>query len=113
MEYFKLQIGCIIILLYVGFIYVKECRRYHRKLNETLFDELLEIGLISIALDGATAFTVNHLDTVPDILNKILHIAFLISLDSVIFVLFLYMLFMTGAFPKKNSKEPRCLCRLS
>lgn len=105
MEYFKLQIGCIIILLYVGFIYVKECRRYHRKLNETLFDELLEIGLISIALDGATAFTVNHLDTVPDILNKILHIAFLISLDLVIFVLFLYMLFMTGAFPKKNLKR--------
>ena len=105
MEYFKLQIGCVIILLYVGFIYVKECRRYHRKLNETLFDELLIIGLISIVLDGATSYTVNHLVTTPEILNKILHIAFLLSLDLVIFTLFLYMLFITGAFPKRKTRR--------
>ena len=105
MEYFKLQIGCIIILLYVGFIYVKECRRYHRRLNETLFDELLIIGLISISLDGATSYTVNPLVTPPEPLNKILHIAFLLSLDLVIFTLFLYMLFITGAFPKRKLRK--------
>ncbi|MCI7758860.1 MAG: HD domain-containing protein [[Eubacterium] saphenum] len=105
MEYFKLQIGCIIILLYVGFIYVKECRRYHRRLNETLFDELLIIGLISISLDGATSYTVNHLVTTPEPLNKILHIAFLLSLDLVIFTLFLYMIFITGAFPKRKLRK--------
>lgn len=100
MEYIRLQLGCLVVLLYVGVIYIKECRRFHRRLNETLFDELLIIGIISIVLDGATAFTVNHLDTVPPLLNKILHVLFLGSLDLVIFALFLYMLHITGAFPR-------------
>ena len=100
MEYIRLQLGCLAVLLYVGFIYIKECRRFHRKLNETLFDELLIIGIVSIILDGATAYTVNHLDTVPPLLNKILHVLFLGSLDLIIFALFLYMLHITGAFPR-------------
>lgn len=105
MEYFKLQLGCIIILLYVGFVYIRECRRYRRKLSETMFGALLIIGLVSITLDGATAYTVNRLETTPELLNKILHIGFLSSLDLVIFALFLYMLFITGAFPKKRIKR--------
>ncbi|MGN0656851.1 MAG: HD-GYP domain-containing protein, partial [Ruminiclostridium sp.] len=100
MEYIRLQLGCLVVLLYVGFIYIKECRRFHRKLNETLFDELLIIGIVSIIFDGATAYTVNHLDTVPPLLNKILHVLFLGSLDLIIFALFLYMLHITGAFPR-------------
>ena len=105
MEHFKLQLGCLVILLYIGFIYLKECRRYHRKLKETLFDELLIMGIISLFFDGATAYTVNHLDTVPPLLNRIFHILFLGSLDTVIFVLFLYMVHITGAFPKTKLKR--------
>lgn len=105
MEYFKLQLSCLVILLYIGFIYLKEIRRYHRKLNDTLFDELLIIGIVSLFFDGATAYTVNHLDTVPPVLNRIFHILFLGSLDTVIFVLFLYMVYITGAFPKTKSKQ--------
>lgn len=101
MEYIRLQLGCLVVLLYVGFIYIKECRRFHRRLNETLFDELLIIGIVSIIFDGATAYTVNHLDTVPPLLNRILHVLFLGSLDLIIFALFLYMLHITGAFPKR------------
>ncbi|MGN0578227.1 MAG: HD-GYP domain-containing protein, partial [Ruminiclostridium sp.] len=101
MEYIRLQLGCLVVLLYVGFIYIKECRRFHRRLNETLFDELLIIGIISIIFDGATQYTVNHLDTVPPLLNRILHVLFLGSLDLIIFALFLYMLHITGAFPKR------------
>lgn len=100
MEYIRLQLGCLVVLLYVGFIYIKECRRFHQKFNETLFDELLIMGIVSIILDGATAYTVNHLDTVPPLLNKILHVLFLGSLDLIIFALFLYMLHITGAFPR-------------
>lgn len=100
MEHIKLQLGCLVVLLYIGFIYLKEIRRFHRKLNEALFDELLIMGIISLLFDGATAYTVNHLDTVPPIVNMIFHVIFLGSLDTVIFVLFLYMLHITGAFPK-------------
>lgn len=105
MEHFRLQLGCLSILLYIGFIYLKECRRYHRKLNDTFFDELLIMGIISLFFDGATAYTVNHPDTVPPVLNYIFHIFFLGSLDTVIFVLFLYMVHITGAFPKTKLKR--------
>ena len=102
MLHIKLQLGCLIILLYVAFIYLKEYKKNHGKLKDTFFDELLILGISSVILDGATAYTVNHLDTVNPVLNKILHVLFLGSLDSVIFALFLYMLHMTGAFPKKK-----------
>lgn len=105
MEYIKLQLGCLAILLYIGFIYLKECRRYRRKLNETLFDELLIMGIISLFFDGATAYTVNNPDTVPPVLNSIFHILFLGSLDTVIFALFLYMVHITGASPKSKLKR--------
>ena len=60
------------------------------------------IGIGSIMFDGLTAYTVNNLDSVSPFLNLILHALFLISLDTVIFVLFLYMLRVTGSFPIKK-----------
>lgn len=100
MEHCKLQIGCLSILLYIGLIYMRENAKNVRRLKETLFDELLLLGIASVLLDGTTAYTVNHLDTVNDTLNAILHALFLISIDSVIFMLFLYMLIIVGAYPK-------------
>lgn len=102
MEHIRLQIGCLAVLLYIAFIYFRECKRFHRKLKDTMFDELLLLGIVSVTLDGVTAYTVNHLETVNQILNRVLHALFLAGLDAVIFVLFLYMLFVTGAFPKRK-----------
>ncbi len=99
MEHIKLQIGCLAVLLYIAFIYRRECRNY--KTKESLFGGLLLLGIFSVALDGATAFTVNCTTMVDTVLNVVLHALFLISLDSVIFVLFLYMLYITGDFPEK------------
>ena len=105
MEHIKLQTGCLVILLYIAFIYLRECRLYHRNLKETLFDELLILGIISIILDGATALTVNTPELVNTPLNMVLHALFLISLDAEIFVLFLYMLHITGSFPAKKTAK--------
>ena len=102
MEHIKLQIGCLAVLIYVAFIYFREVKQLKQKLNNTIFDELLLLGVISVALDGITAYTVNHLDTVDAMLNKVFHALFLLSLDSVIFALCLYMIIITGAFPKKR-----------
>lgn len=103
MEHCKLQLGCLIVLLYIAFIYIREYKKYGRNLKETLFDELLALGIVSVLLDGATAYTVNNLDIVPPVLNKVLHILFLISIDVVIFVLFLYMLYITSSYPKSKT----------
>lgn len=102
MEHCKLQIGCIVILLYITFIYLRERRNYKLQSKKSLFEGLLLLGIVSILLDGITAYTVNHLDVVDPLLNRTAHALFLISLNAVIFVLCLYMLVVTGAYPKKK-----------
>lgn len=103
MEYCKLQIGCMLVIAYIAFLYVRERRRYGEKLHLTPFDGLLTLGILSLTLDGVTAWTVNHLDTVPAGVNLVLHLLFLISLDSIVFLLFLYFLASTEGLPKRKS----------
>lgn len=102
MENCKLQIGCIVILFYITFIYLRERKNYKLQSKKSLFDKLLLLGIVSIVFDGITAYTVNHQDTVNPVLNRGAHALFLISLNAVIFVLCLYMLVVTGAYPKKK-----------
>lgn len=105
MEHCKLQIGCLVVVLYIAFIYVRECRRTGRSLKESLFDELLTVGIICIFFDGVTAYTVNHLDTVNDTLNRMLHMCYLLSIDTVVFSLFVYMLHSAGNLPGSIEKK--------
>ncbi len=102
MEHCKLQLGCLFILIYIGIIYLKECKECHHDLKNTFFDEIYTIGIISIILDGITAYTVNNTDSVNHILNLVLHGLFYISIDTVIFAMFLYMTKITDMFPKKR-----------
>ena len=93
------------LLLYVAFIYLRECKTHHLTLKKTWFDELLMLGITEVILDAVTAYTVNHLDTVPPLLNRILHTLFLASLDAVIFILCLYVLAISDTYPKKSLEE--------
>ncbi len=102
MLYGKLQIGLLVVLVYIAFIYLYQCYKYRIKDKKKLFDMLLFLAIISVAFDGITVYTVNNLDSVNPILNMVLHGLFLVSLDSVIFVLFLYMLYITGVHPKDS-----------
>lgn len=105
MEYCKVQLGCLFIVSYIAFIYLRTCKRYHKKLSSSIFDELMWLGIACIILDGITAVTVNHLDVVNVTVNRILHMMFLISIDTVIYMLFGFMLKATGALPKNNIKR--------
>lgn len=100
MEYCKLQIGCLLIILYVTFLYVRERRAYKVKKKEPLFSWLFVMGILEIFFDGATAYTVNHLDQVPKAVNAVLHMCFLCSLDIITFLMFLYLLDITRGIPK-------------
>lgn len=102
MYYCKLQIGCLVVVLYIAIVFLRGCRRYHRKPFETPFGYILVLSIITLIFDGITAYTVNHLDTVNDTLNRVFHAIFLGSLDAVIFSFFMYMLYITGAFPKSK-----------
>lgn len=100
----KLQIGCMLIILYIVFVYYKECRRFKQKHKFVPFDGLMILGVTCIFFDGVTACTVNHLETVNEAVNRVLHMFFLLSLDAFIFLLFLYMLSITAGFPEKKSR---------
>ena len=103
MEHCKLQIGCMLIILYIIFMYQKECRRYRQKHKFSIFDAMLAVGIVSVLFDGLTAYTVNHLEMVNKTVNMLLHAGFLLSLDCFIFRLFVYMLSITAGLPKKKS----------
>lgn len=101
MIHFKLQLGCFLICLYVAVLYLWERKVYRQTQREPLFDRLLALGLTSIFLDGTTAYTVNHLDRIPVAINDLLHLLFLLSLDSIIFLMFYYVLSITRGLPQR------------
>ena len=76
MEYCKLQIGCMIIVLYVACIYIREKQIYQMKRKNVLFETILAAGIVGIFFDGATAYTVNHLAEIPASVNIFLHLCF-------------------------------------
>lgn len=103
MEHCKLQIGCLISLLYLAFVYLGQLKKFKYSTRDSFFDELLVLGIFSVLFDGATAFTVNRLDVIPSSLNMILHLLFFISMDTLVFVIFLFMLNAVGFFPKSKA----------
>lgn len=102
MEYCKVQIGCLLIVAYIVFIYYRESKKYQKHLSSSIFDELMVLGIVTIVLDSITAVTVNNLDTVNITVNRILHMLFLLCLDTVIYMMFGYMVKMTGTLPKRK-----------
>lgn len=101
-EYSKLQIGCLLIVLYVAFIYYRERYAYRVKQKEIIFELLLYTGIIGIVFDGLTAYTVNHLNQIPEIVNAVLHSCFLCSLDAILFLIFMYILDITRGILKSG-----------
>ena len=99
LEYCKLQLGCLLVILYLAFIYYKERRRYHFLNKITLYDILLVEGILCLLLDGITAYTVNHQEIISSAVNLILHGLFLLSIDALLFLLLLYTLDATKGIP--------------
>ncbi len=105
MEHFKLQLGCLLVVLYVTFIYFLEKKSYRIKKREPVFESLLTVGILTIIFDGITAYTVNHLENVPPFLNGIFHLCFLCGLDSIVYLMFLYILEISREKPKSLKKR--------
>lgn len=110
MNFCKLQIGCFLIVLYVLLNYIRECKKYKKKLSKSIYDEILYLSLICIGFDGITAVTVNYLDVVNPWVNRILHMLFLVSLDTVIYMMFGYIL--KTAYNYRISKTKRIVLSL-
>ncbi|MBR4964903.1 MAG: hypothetical protein IKY53_00235, partial [Lachnospiraceae bacterium] len=101
MEHGILQVVCMIVVLYIALIYMIEKKRLGIKGKTPWFEWLLLIGTVSIFFDGFSAYTVNHLNDVSETSNLIAHGGYLLGLDTLIFIMFLYVLHLTDTFPKR------------
>lgn len=96
----RMEIALILILVFVAYIYFSAGRKY-TPLHRT-FSILLVALIIHLVFDAATVYTVNHLDTVPRLLNDILHRIFIGSMSLIVYLFYQYMAILvdegTGKF---------------
>lgn len=102
---YKLQMGCMVILLIIAFLYWKERIRIRKIQHIKVFDQILVSGIIYMIFDIASVYTVNHLDTVSDFINRLCHIGFLVSLNIIVFLFFYYILNITELVDEQNKKR--------
>ncbi len=99
----RMEIALFLVLAFVAYIYFsaeKEQAALHRT-----FAGLLVTALAHLALDGITVYTVNHLDTVPLLLNDAVHRLFLGSMVLVIYLFYQYIAILVG----EETGKPRRL----
>ena len=102
MSFIKLQIGCLVLVLYLELIYIWQTTGKNAKVScNPIFDALMMIVPSLIVFDGLTAWTVNHLEIVPVSLNLVLHAVFFILLSLFMLVMFLHTLSFIKGFPQK------------
>ena len=93
-EYCKTQLICLLVLAYVGLVYIREGVELNKLSKKTncnyMFDALFIISEIAVLFDGITACTVNFTDVVPDILNRLLHLGLYVSYELFVTTLFVY-----------------------
>ena len=86
---FKLQLGCLVVVLYFIIFYVRDTSRQGYNCNK-YFDALLIVAPWSLVFDGATAWSVNHLDIVSESVNLFLHALFILLTNAVSIIVYQY-----------------------
>lgn len=79
----RMEIALILVLLFIACMYFS-AERLHTLLHKT-FSVLLITVIVHLIFDAATIYTVNHLDSVPAILNRILHRMFIGTMALVVY----------------------------
>ena len=85
----RMEIALFLVLTFVSFAYFSEERR-HTPLHRT-FGLILIVLLVHLLFDSATIYTVNHLDSVPRLLNDLLHRFFIGTMVLAVYLFYLYI----------------------
>lgn len=99
----RMEIACFLVIGMVAYMYFsaeKKSSMLHRT-----FSVLLIAVLVYLFLDGTTIYTVNHLDTVPLLLNNIVHRFFMGSMAFVIFLFYRYISVLVGEESGKTGRQ--------
>ena len=101
MEYIKLQIGCLAVIFFIFFSYVRELKRdgiIFKKRSITLFTSIIITSIAYVFFDGLTSYSVNHLDTISRNYNLVFHLLFFVFVVTMTFLTFLYILSIADGF---------------
>ena len=99
----RMEIALFLILAFVAFVYFSAGRK-HTTLHKT-FSLLLIAMLVHLTFDGATIYTVNHLDTVPLVWNDLLHRFFIGTMVLVVYLFYQYIAILV----EEETGKPRRL----
>ena len=110
MQFVKLQVGCLFVILYIEITYIRAAFKGKITCNRQ-FDALMIVAPWAVFFDGFTAWTVNHMDLILANVNRLAHLFFLLCMDLTIIITFAYMYDQLIGFQKKNRKH-RLLMRI-
>lgn len=85
MQFVKLQLGCLLAIAYIEISYIRATMKGKIPCNP-FFDALLAVAPWAVFFDGLTAWTVNHMDIVPEFWNRSAHLLFFLSMDLTVLI---------------------------
>lgn len=85
----KASFICLLLIVYMGCFYYTN---KHLPIKSTRIFSYCYISMIVLMVfDLITLYTVNHLDSVPDLINLSVHAIYLISINVTVYLYFLYL----------------------
>lgn len=85
----KTSFVCLLLIGYMGVFYYAN---KHLPIKSTrIFSYYYVSAVILTAFDLITLYTVNHMDSVPALINEISHVIYLVSINATLFLNFLYL----------------------
>lgn len=97
----RMEVACLLTLIFMSVVFFSVERE--RGQLDKLFSVLLITTMVHIVFDGITLMTVNNMDKVPGWLNDIMHRVFLVSLVSVCYMIYCYMVLLIEQESGKKS----------
>ncbi|MGN1090101.1 MAG: HD-GYP domain-containing protein [Huintestinicola sp.] len=106
LQWSKTQIMALLVLIYVGLLYIKEgnsLNKITRKTTcNTIYSMLYIVSEVGVLFDGITACTVNYADSVPRTVNLLMHLGMFVSYELYVALLFWYWVDATSGIPEKK-----------
>lgn len=113
LQWCKMQVMCLLILIYVGYVYMREGYHLDRVTEKSncnrIFDAMFIFAELAVLFDGVTACTVNFTEQIPRSWNLLLHFFMFLPYDIFAILLFMYWLSVTVGIPKSKREKYACV----
>ena len=101
----RMEIACFLVLAFLAAMYFSAPRE-HTKIHKC-FSKLLIYSMLNLILDATTIYTVNHLQTIPGLLNDLLHRLFIGDIVLLSYLTYDYILLLIKDEPNKQIEIPK------